>query len=126
MHLHLFVNAFQFHMLDIRSRRFKLQTIAILDHSTQGLRFRDLGNSFGGAFLDPPDPSTFHTRAYSVSRGLKRMQPSNDSDSHALYSQPPCGYCVRKGKIRAALDRRAIREVTEVVIKKKKRDECIR
>lgn len=81
-----------------------------------------MDNSFGGAFLDPPDPSTFHTRAYSVSHGLKRMQPSNDSDSHALYSQPPCGYCVRKGKIRAALDRRAIQEVTEVVIKKKKEE----
>ena len=47
------------------------------------------------------------------------MQPSYDSDSHVLYSQPPCGYCVRKGKIRAALDRRAIQEVTEVVIKKR-------
>ena len=34
---------------------------------------------------------------------------------------PPCGYCVRKGKNRAALDRRAIQEVTEVVIKKKER-----
>ena len=90
MHLHLFVNVFKFQcsMISV-SVGSSFKRSLLLNIPDPGTPFRDFDNSFGGAFLNPPDPSTFHTRAYSVSRGLKRMQPSNDSDAHALYSQPP-------------------------------------